>query len=99
MLTKEEQVEETKKGRKMSSSQAHTFRENRKFLVSNRPPPIPQDISPLVPERVSVRVRARERIDELDQLVNNESIVRRTQRSSVEHERGLVLVLKRHLTV
>lgn len=82
MLSKEEQVEETKKGRKMSSSQAHTFRENRKFLVSNRPPPIPQDISPLVPERVSVRVRARERIDELDRLVNNESI--RTQDPEVQ---------------
>jgi hypothetical protein len=82
MLSREEQVEETNKARTMSSSQAYAFRENRKFLVSNRPPPIPQDISPLVPERVSMRVRARESIDELDRLVNNESM--RTQDPEVQ---------------
>ena len=57
ILSKEEQVEETIKARMMmSSSQAHVFPSNRKLLMNNRPPQIPQDISPLVPQRVSMWV-------------------------------------------
>ena len=61
MLSKEEQVEETKKARKMSLSQAHTFRENRKFLVSNRLPPIPlRYLSSCARESVHAGSRPRE---------------------------------------
>ena len=67
MLSKEEEVEETTKARALSLSQAFMFR-------GNRPPPIPQDISPLVPERVSMWVRACNNVDKLDRLVNNKSI-------------------------
>ncbi len=62
-MSKEQQVAEaeTTKARRMSSSQAHVFIENRKFLMNNRPPPIPQDVDEshsLLPEQVLMRVFA-----------------------------------------
>ena len=78
MLSKEEQVEKTTKARTMSSSQAHVFKSNRKFLMNNQQPQFLQDvgdsISPLVPKRVAMWVQAQESINALDRLVHNKSI-------------------------